>query len=100
MDTQKLLSDLLLNMNAGLPEKLLLDLGALAAPAPTEDQIRSEQTRDRNANPHNEPYHNKPPRRGRDEIIWDLRYRHAHEALNARKRTVEQLENRVGSGRR
>lgn len=94
------LNELFSKLNEGLPEKLLLDLAALAAPAPTEENISSEMNRDLHNNPHNEFHPNKAPRRGRDEIIWDLRYRCAHEALKARKRNLDQLRNIPGSGRR
>jgi hypothetical protein len=54
---------------------------ALRAPIPTDDDIRREQELDRAANPHNEPYQNKRPRRGRTEIISDRMYGFADEAL-------------------
>ncbi len=93
------LNELLSKLDNGLPEKTLLDLAALVAPMPTDAQIESEMARDKLLNPHNEPYHSKPPQRERDEIIWDLRYRHAHHALAARKLNLDQLYNKPGSGR-
>lgn len=94
------LNELVAKFDDGLPEKLLLDLAALVAPAPTEESISSEMSRDAANNPYNEPYHGKTPWRDRNEIIWDLRYRFAHEALKARKRNLDQLFNKPGSGRR
>ncbi len=93
------LQEILGQMHDGLPEKLLVDLSALVAPEPTLEQIEQQERIDRMGNPHNETYHNKTVLRSRDTIIWDLRYRFAHKALAARKRTVPQLENRLGSGR-
>lgn len=86
------------DLTDGLPEQLFLDLAALMAPDPENDRIYSEMNRDRLLNPHNDPQ--KPPLRDRNEIIWDHRYLFAHEALKARKRTIKQLQNVPGSGRR
>jgi hypothetical protein len=48
---------------------------AIHAPAPSESQVRQEETYDRVANPHGDSY--KPARRSLLEIDADLRYRWA-----------------------
>jgi hypothetical protein len=45
----------------------------IQAPEPSVDAIQVEQQKDSYANPHNEPYHNKPKIRTKDEIIADLK---------------------------
>lgn len=45
------------------------------------DDIKTQQLVDQQANPHNEPYHNKRPRRDRAEIESDLMYRRADKIL-------------------
>lgn len=62
----------------------LLDFFAMNAPRPTRVAINSEVERDRMVNPHGDPY--KPPRRGRSEIEWDLRYKWAAEGVAAKRR--------------
>ncbi len=52
----------------------LRDQWALKAPTPSEADIRSEQQRDMQANPHNENYHNKKPRRNVAEITSERAY--------------------------
>lgn len=47
----------------------------------THEQLGFERTKDRNANPHNETYHNKKPRRSDNEIISDLAYTFADEIM-------------------
>lgn len=65
----------------------LRDKWALKATV-TEEDIRYQQQMDAQANPHNEPYHNKKPRRDRAAIISDLSYTFADRALKAQYRSV------------
>lgn len=48
---------------------------------PSESRIQLQRDMDHRANPHNEPYHNKRPRRTDDEIISDLCFDHADSVL-------------------
>ena len=48
----------------------------------SNDDIRMQQNIDMNANPHNENYANKRPRRDRAEIESDLMYRRADKILS------------------
>ena len=59
-----------------IPENFqeLRDQWALKAPTPSEADIRFEQQRDRQANPHNDNYANKKPIRSVAEIISDSAY--------------------------
>jgi hypothetical protein len=59
----------------------LRDQWALKAPFPSKDRIETQMQMDRNANPHNEPYHNKKPRRSEAEIVSDLSYSFADAVL-------------------
>ena len=83
-----------------LSDKLFLDLAAIFSTPPTQGEIESCMSRDSQNNPHNDNCNSTPPRRDRREIEADLRYLHAHELLKARGRTVAQLQNQKGSGRR
>jgi hypothetical protein len=59
----------------------LRDQWALKAPLPTKDRVALQLNLDRNANPHNDPYHNKKPRRSETQIVSDLAYTFADEVL-------------------
>lgn len=59
----------------------LRDQWALKAPFPSKDRIESQMRMDMTANPHNEPYHNKKPRRSEAEIVSDLSYAFADSVL-------------------
>lgn len=48
-----------------------------------DDDIRSQFTLDVQANPNNEPNHNKKPRRGRAEVVSDLAFTFADKVLLA-----------------
>lgn len=48
---------------------------------PTKERIEMEFRSDQSRNPHNEPYHNKAPRRSEAEIVSDLCYAFADNAL-------------------
>lgn len=48
---------------------------------PSQSQIDLENSRDYAANPHNEPYHNKKPRRETAQIISDLCFHFADQVL-------------------
>lgn len=61
--------------------KELRDQWALKAPTPNKDLIYSQSEVDRMANPHNDPYPNKRPRRTEAEIICDLAYQFADGVL-------------------
>lgn len=54
---------------------------ALRAPQPTPERIHTQMELDRQANPHNEPYHNKKPRRSEAEIVSDLAFAYADTIL-------------------
>lgn len=60
----------------------LRDQWALKA-CPTESDIRHQQSMDQQANPHNDNYANKRPRRSQSEIVSDLAYKYADEVLGA-----------------
>lgn len=62
----------------------LRDYFAAHAPLPEPGEIEAQFKYDQARNPHNEPYHNKPKRRSRAEIIADLAYAHADALLKAR----------------
>jgi hypothetical protein len=62
------------------------DWFATFAPQPSDEAIKSQHDQDFYRNPHNEPYHNKPPRRSRERIIADLRYAFADAMLDAREK--------------
>jgi len=55
-------------------ESFPLDFLRLCASAPqaSPEAVAAERNRDMSANPYNEPYHNKQPRRGETEIRADL----------------------------
>lgn len=55
----------------------LRDQWALKAPMPSKDLINTQAEIDRMANPHNDPYLNKRPRRSETEIICDIVYQFA-----------------------
>ncbi len=59
----------------------LRDEWALKAPLPSDHEMQMEQQRDRQANPHNDPYHNKKPLRDRSTVIGDLAYNFADQIL-------------------
>lgn len=59
----------------------LRDQWALKAPLPDNETILMYKRFDQQANPHNEPYHNKKPRRTEAEIISDLAYSFADQVL-------------------
>lgn len=48
---------------------------------PTKDHVDLHRRLDQSRNPHNEPYHNKVPRRDDAQIISDLCFAFADEAL-------------------
>ena len=58
----------------------LRDKWALLAPI-SKDRIDMQATIDHNANPHNDSYINKKPRRSEPEIISDLAYQFADGVL-------------------
>lgn len=62
----------------------LRDYFAIHAPEPSHTDIMHIVERERLANPHNEPYHNKVRRRGVEEIRCALRYEFADAMLSAR----------------
>lgn len=64
-------------------EAYLRDWFAGAAPEPTIDAINTQQGLDRGRNPYNDPH--KPPLRSREQIVAELRYRHADAMLAARR---------------
>jgi len=47
----------------------------------SKDTLDLERSLDQRANPHNEPYHNKKPRRTDNQIIADRSYSFADEVL-------------------
>lgn len=57
------------------------DQWALKAPLPSRDRVEAQGQMDRQANPHNENYHNKQPRRSEVEIVSDLSYTYANSVL-------------------
>lgn len=57
---------------------------AIHLPEPKEEYIQQQMELDKLRNPHNDSY--KPRRRGRLEVICDLRFAYADEMLNAAKR--------------
>jgi len=59
----------------------LRDQWALKMPFPSASDIDFQRTKDRNNNPHNENYSNKPPLRSTDEIVHDLAYSSADAIL-------------------
>lgn len=77
-----------LQAGAGFPAKeqaqnfqSLRDSWALKSPLPSKEDLDMQAMFDRQANPHNEPYHNKRPRRTDREIHSDLAYRFADVVL-------------------
>lgn len=60
----------------------LRDQWAVKAPTPSTEEVEMQASIDRSANPHNEPYHNKRPRRSTREIHSDLAYRYADVVLH------------------
>lgn len=64
----------------------LRDYFATHAPNPTDEEIQRVETRERVANPHNEPYHDKVRRRGRLEIVCALRYEYADAMIKERSK--------------
>lgn len=63
----------------------LRDYFALHGPEPSDEDVRRVMEREQRANPHNEPYHNLPKRRGPSEIRCALRYEFADAMLKARE---------------
>lgn len=61
-------------------EKLRNEL-ALKCPYPSKDRLDMEFRADMNANPHNDNYQNKKPRRGEAEIVSDISYAFADSFL-------------------
>jgi hypothetical protein len=62
----------------------LRDWFAATLPEPSREDVLRVMERERMANPHNEPYHNKVRRRGEREIICALRYEYADAMIAAR----------------
>lgn len=60
------------------------DWFATYAPSPTNEEITQELDKDKLANPHGDSY--KPRRRGKLEIITELRYKYADAMIAASKR--------------
>lgn len=61
----------------------LRDYFAIHAPEPSDEKVRFEMTKDKNANPHNDSY--RPRIRQRLEILVQLRYEFADEMLKQSK---------------
>lgn len=59
----------------------LRDQWALRSPSPCQISLQTQAQMDRNANPHNEPYHNVKPRRSEAEICSDIAYQFADSVL-------------------
>ena len=66
----------------------LRDEWALKHPYPSKDRLDSEFRMDQLANPHNEPYHNKKPRRSEAQIVSDLAYTFADNVLLQQHGTI------------
>lgn len=64
---------------------------ALKFPYPSKDRINMEQGYDMNANPHNDNYANKKPRRSEAEIVSDLAYGFADAFLSKQYTNEYQL---------
>lgn len=59
----------------------LRDAWALRSPVPSKEDMDYEFRKDQMLNPHNEPYHNKKPRREAAQIHSDRAYAFADTAL-------------------
>ena len=70
-------------MEAGNPAEFqkLRDAWALRSPVPSKEDMDYEFRKDQTANPHNEPYHNKKPRREAAQIHSDRAYAFADAVL-------------------
>lgn len=65
----------------------LLEWYATFAPEPDPSDVAEEYERDKTANPHGDSY--KPKRRGKAEIIADLKFQYAEAMVKASEQRAE-----------